>query len=384
MAKPTFLTPSETNFLVKHALEDNPIFNDLWITGEISNMKFYPKNNTTYFSLTDEQSQLNCVLYGNFLQNISFKLENGKHVLCRGKLSVFHKRGSYSYQVAFMSDAGEGQKNKKLQALKAALEKEGLFDAERKKAIPKYVQHVACLTSYPSAAASDVIKQFKHLAPHIRLSFIPVTVQGQTAVASITNGLTRINELSDPDCICLFRGGGSQEDLDIFNNETLVRTLSTLHLPLISAIGHEQDVTLTDYVADQRCSTPTEAAIMLSSPYVFIEEDIPKRLHYSLETIVDKLDHQKESTRGLLESASFAMSHQLSSLKKQTKSLLRSINLASPLKKFEQGFSICSTENGDSITSVSMVSETDVISTRCIDGEFTSKVIHVKKNTNTN
>ena len=379
MMQPIYLTPSDTNNLIKITLEDNPIFRDLWITGELSNVKYYAQSKITYFSLTDNDSQINCVLYGTFSQHIPFQLENGLHVSCRGKISVFHKRGSYSYQVAFMSKAGVGDKSKALEALKLKLEKEGLFDPAKKKRLPTYATNVAIITSFPSAASSDVIKQFNSLAPHIKLTFIPTTVQGDKAVASILSSLTLASHYNF-DCLCLIRGGGSAEDLDVFNNETLLRELSFCPFPLITAIGHEQDTSLADLVADRRCSTPTEAAIMISSPYVLLKESLAYKLDHTSTTLKNELDDYKNQLTTYLERHASRVSSIKHSHNNTYSRVMKAIERANPLNKFKQGFSICAKENGEKITSISTIKVNDILNTTCIDGVITSKVSYVKKN----
>jgi exodeoxyribonuclease VII large subunit len=379
MMQPTYITPSDTNFLIKQALETNEIFNDLWITGEISNLKYYAKSHMYYFSLSDKDSQINCVLFGNFLPNISFKLENGLNVLCRGKISVFHKRGTYSYQVAFMSQVGVGDKARLFQKLKNKLTKEGLFDSSKKMKIPTYVTHVGIITAYPSAAAADVIKQFNQLAPHIKLTFIPTVVQGKKAVSSIINSLNMITDETTFDCVFLMRGGGSSEDLDCFNEEKVIRKLADCSIPLITAIGHESDSSLADYVSDHRCSTPTEAAILVSSPYILFQENLNYQLNTGLENLRSKTQSLKEKTTELIHKCSRNINFKQTLNKDRYLSLMKHLESANPLNKFTQGFSICSKENGEKVTDLSDINKNDIVKTQLINGVITSKVNHVEK-----
>lgn len=377
--QPTYLSPSDANALIKITLEDNPIFRDLWISGELSNVKYYAQSNITYFSLVDKESQLNCVLYGTFAQHIPFELKNGLHVSCRGKISVFHKRGSYSYQVAFMSKTGVGDKSKALQALKLKLEQEGLFDPSHKKTLPTYASHVGIITAFPSAAASDVIKQFRSLAPHISLTFISATVQGNKAPASIITALETASSYKF-DCLCIVRGGGSSEDLETFNNELVVRAISACSVPLITAIGHEQDLSLADLAADQRCSTPTEAAIMISSPYVLLKESLTHKLSQASDQLRSQLQDTITHTTTQLDRASRRLSSLNYYYKERCSQLLTTLNRANPLNKFKQGFSICTKENGEKVTSISSIKAKDTLTITCIDGVITTNVNDVKRN----
>ena len=249
---------SQFNNLFKEIIDETKIFKNLNITGELSNFKKHISGNY-FFNLIDDSSSISCVIYSFLDFSYDKKFKTGDKVIINGNLTIFNKRGTYNIVVNKMSLVGEGDilLNKKF--LIEKLTKEGII-SEIKKDIPKFPNKIAILTGNNSAAYSDLIKNISNRYKNCEILFFPTIVQGKDAVKSIINSLEAAKNY-DLDLLILARGGGSSEDLSAFDDENVVRSFAKIKCPKISAIGHEIDVTVCDYVADLRVSTPTAAAI---------------------------------------------------------------------------------------------------------------------------
>ncbi|MCK9309532.1 MAG: exodeoxyribonuclease VII large subunit [Candidatus Cloacimonetes bacterium] len=230
----------------------------LYVAGEVSNFTHHSSGHM-YFNLKDENATLRCTFFKNSNYRLDFKPVEGMQVVCYGKITVFEKGGSYNLNVQNMSQAGLGAMQKKFEELKRKLNNEGLFDAIHKKPIPKYPNKIGIVTSPTGAALQDIKNIIIRRYP-VELQVYPAVVQGTDAPTQIINGIKYFNQMQDVDFIIVTRGGGSQEDLFCFNDEALARTIFASKLPVISAVGHEIDFTLADFVADLRAPTPSAAA----------------------------------------------------------------------------------------------------------------------------
>jgi exodeoxyribonuclease VII large subunit len=252
-----YLSVTEINTLLKAKFEEDDDLHGLFIQGEISSWKSYP--NATYFDLKDDKSVLSCILWGTASLYLPFEPKIGDLVLVRGDLSVYPPRGRYSLMCSSIELAGLGNQLLALEALKKKLQSEGLFDESRKRAIPKFPKAIGIIVGKGSAAEADLLKNLNRRWPISELYFFPSLVQGKEAPKDLLRALKLA--LSYPlDTLIIARGGGSNEDLSAFNDETLVRAVAFSPVPTISAVGHESDTTLIDYVSDLRVSTPTGAA----------------------------------------------------------------------------------------------------------------------------
>lgn len=240
---------------MKQALELE--FPPLWVGGELASYKEHASGHR-YFTLKDNYCQLKCVMWRS--QELrGFKPEVGMEVVARGRLSVYERSGQYQLTVQRLVPAGEGQQQQALEALKRKLHKEGLFDEARKKPLPKYPTHVGVVTSASGAALGDILNVLSRRFAGLRVTLCPAVVQGGDAVRSITKALGDVNTWGQTDVLIVGRGGGSAEDLAAFNAEEVVRAVAACEVPVISAVGHEIDVSLTDLVADMRAPTPSAA-----------------------------------------------------------------------------------------------------------------------------
>ena len=252
-------TVSQINGYLKELLEADPLLQSLLIRGEISNYKRYPSGHR-YFSLKDEKGSMRCVLFRGDAARLRFQPANGMSVLAFGRISVFPRDGQYQMYCTELIEDGRGALDLAFERLRRKLEEEGLFDPARKKHLPAWPGRIALVTSPAGAAVRDMIRILGARWPMVGVLVVPVRVQGEGAAEEIAAAIDQVNRREDIDLIITGRGGGSREDLWAFNEEAVARAISRSRIPVISAVGHEPDVTISDYVADVRAATPSNAA----------------------------------------------------------------------------------------------------------------------------
>ncbi len=252
-------TVSQINGYLKELLEADPLLQSLLIRGEISNYKRYPSGHH-YFSLKDEKGSMRCVLFRGDAARLRFQPANGMSVLAFGRISVFPRDGQYQMYCTELIEDGRGALDLAFERLRRKLEEEGLFDPARKKHLPAWPGRIALVTSPAGAAVRDMIRILGARWPMVGVLVVPVRVQGEGAAEEIAAAIDQVNRREDIDLIITGRGGGSREDLWAFNEEAVARAISRSRIPVISAVGHEPDVTISDYVADVRAATPSNAA----------------------------------------------------------------------------------------------------------------------------
>ncbi|MCP4107517.1 MAG: exodeoxyribonuclease VII large subunit [Desulfobacteraceae bacterium] len=250
-------TVSELTADIKTLLEKN--FPFVWISGEISNFRI-PSSKHYYFTLKDNKSQISAVMFGNQNRQLKFRPEDGMQVTGLGRISVYAPRGGYQIILEYMEPKGIGSLQVAFEQLKARLSAEGLFDSRHKKAIPFIPRKISVITSPTGAVIHDILKIVNRRFPNIHIEIIPVKVQGHEADKEIVQGIKLLNTRKNSDVAIIARGGGSLEDLHAFNSENVVRAVFASEIPIISAVGHETDFTITDFVADLRAPTPSAAA----------------------------------------------------------------------------------------------------------------------------
>lgn len=248
---------SDINRAIKKQLEGQ--FAHLWVQGEISNFKAHSSGHH-YFSLKDDKAQINAVMFRGFNSRLKFKPENGMEVIVRGKISVYEPRGNYQVFCESMEPVGAGALQKAFEQLKEKLSAEGLFDEKHKQVLPRYPQNVAVVTSPTGAAIQDILNVLGRRSKRVHVTVIPARVQGDGAASEVVRGIELANQLHHFDVVIVGRGGGSIEDLWCFNEEIVARAIFKSKLPIISAVGHEIDFTISDFVADLRAPTPSAAA----------------------------------------------------------------------------------------------------------------------------
>ncbi|MEG1658021.1 MAG: exodeoxyribonuclease VII large subunit [Oscillibacter sp.] len=259
MGEQTIFEVSQVNLYIKALLDGAPILNDLTIRGELSNYKMYPSGHH-YFTLKDAEGSLRCVMFRGQASHLRFRPENGMKVLASGRITAFPRDGSYQLYCNTLSPDGVGDLYVAFEQLKAKLLEEGLFDADHKQALPSYPETIAIITSSAGAAVHDMIRILRRRYPIAKVVLLPVRVQGAEAPAEIAGAIRYANRWRVADVLITGRGGGSMEDLWAFNDERVARAIYESNIPVISAVGHEPDVTIADFVADARASTPSNAA----------------------------------------------------------------------------------------------------------------------------
>lgn len=254
------ISVSQLNGYIQRVLQNDTLLMNIAVTGEISNLKYHSSGHV-YFSLSDEGAKVNCFLPANIAANLRYRLGDGLEITATGSINVYKKGGYYSLFVRLIDVAGEGNLSAAFQLMKEKLDKEGLFDSRHKKPIPTFPHHIGIVTAETGAAVEDIIKIIRRRNEMVDITVFPVPVQGEGAADSIAEMLDLINaKFSDVDTLIVGRGGGSAEDLWAFNEEVLARAIFRSRIPVISAVGHEIDFTISDFVADRRAETPTAAA----------------------------------------------------------------------------------------------------------------------------
>lgn len=387
------LQVKQLNELVRNMLEGS--LASILVEGEISNFTA-PASGHWYFSLKDDNAQVRCAMFRFQQQAMNFTPENGKQVVVKAKASLYPGRGDFQLIVNDMQENGLGDLQRQFEALKAKCEKAGLFAAEYKKILPTFCHRIAVITSATGAAVHDVLTTLKRRYPLADIWHYATLVQGKTAAPSIINAILQANKDQQADVILLVRGGGSLEDLWCFNDEDLIHAIFNSRIPIVSGVGHEVDFTLTDFVADHRCATPTAAAEFVTPNQQNLKQKIEQHQHY-LQQIISAIVLQKQQQLRLLERHLQALhprqqlqqaAQQLDYLTFQLKNLLQikyqqaqnslaqlaaTLNAVSPLKTLCRGYSItlCA---GKAVTSVKTVKPGQTLTTRLIDGEVKSIV----------
>lgn len=294
------LTVSQLNQRARLLLED--VFPQVWVEGELSNIA-RPASGHVYFTLKDRNAQVRCAIFKQQANRVRDLLRDGLLVRVRGRVSLYEGRGDYQMILDSVEAAGDGALRLAFEALKTALQAEGLFAQERKQALPKYPQRIGVITSPSGAVLHDIVSVFARRAPHMQLTLIPTAVQGREATAQIVRALA-LADSAQYDALILARGGGSLEDLWCFNEEAVARAIADCQTPIVSAIGHETDVSISDFVADMRAPTPSAAAELLAPDRAELlnrlrsaERQLILRINEALTRKRTQLQHLRQSLR---------------------------------------------------------------------------------------
>jgi len=293
------LTITEVTRRIKLALESG--FPALQVVGEVSNFKHHSSGHL-YFTLKDEGAQLSAVMWRSRVPSLTFSPEDGMKVVATGRISVYEVRGSYQIDVSTLRPMGTGDLQMAFERLKEKLGAEGLFDLSRKKVLPRYPMRIGVITSPTGAVLHDIKHVLDRRFPAVQLVLAPARVQGAGAADDIAQAIRDLNRLGGLDILILARGGGSLEDLWPFNEEKVARAIAASHVPVVSAVGHEVDVTIADFVADLRAPTPTAAAEMVVRDRAAILELLRNSCYTMHESLSSRLRHRREHIRHLLKS----------------------------------------------------------------------------------
>ena len=367
-------TVTQVNRYVKQLLEADALLSGLFIEGEISNFNAHSSGHL-YFTLKDAAGALSCVMFAGNAGNLAFLPKNGQKVVAYGQLSIYEKSGQYQLYVEYLEPAGIGGLQLAFAELVKKLQTEGLFDESRKRNIPPYPATVAVITSPTGAVVQDIIRVVKERNPAIKLVIVPAQVQGHDAAADLAKAIREVNTWGEADVIILGRGGGSTEDLWAFNEEVTARAVAASQIPIISAVGHETDITIADFVADRRAPTPTAAAQMVAydhtqtSMYVC---DMYSALHKAIKN--DIIGRSAEAS-ALLASISKQAMRRLSDEKQKLNHGAALLEKVSPYSAFKRGFALVQDDDGQTVTSAESLKTGERLKLHFADGSVTAEVV---------
>ncbi len=390
------LSVSQLSHHIKGLMDRDELLSGVLVRGEISNYKMYPSGHH-YFTLKDADSALRCVMFRGDAARLRFRPENGMQVIAAGRISVFPRDGQYQLYCVNLTPEGAGQLQIAFEQLKAKLQAEGLFDPANKKPLPVYPKRIALVTSSAGAAVRDMLRILKARWPMSRVLVVPVRVQGEQAAEEIAAAIDCVNYYDLGDLIITGRGGGSVEDLWAFNEEPVVRAIFNSEIPVISAVGHEPDVTISDFVADLRAATPSNAAELAVPDRT--EED--KRLAHlgqrlfratvqPIGTARQRLERLRRSRvltdpaagirekRLLLDYQSGKLLHgmeqMLAAQQRDMGRLAAALDAMSPLKVLGRGYAIARDESGRVLTGAEQTEPGDKLDLRLANGSLVCRV----------
>ena len=396
------LSISQLNEYIRGKLDADALLNGVAVRGEISNYKMYPSGHH-YFTLKDENSQLKCVMFKGNAMRLRFRPDNGVKVIAMGKISVYPRDGVYQLYCTAMAMDGIGDLYAAFEQLKAKLAAQGLFDPAHKKPIPKYPGTIGIITSSAGAAIHDMLRILRKRYPLTQVRLLPVRVQGVEAPGEIAAAIRYANYYKLADLLIVGRGGGSIEDLWAFNDEQVAYAIYESRIPVISAVGHEPDVTISDFVADLRAATPSNAAELAVQDCQALEQNLDAMnaamataLSRQLKSARQHLDvlsksaalqspmsylQQRQKSLDLLQNRLVAAQNQCISRNNQRYiALTAKLDAMSPLKVLTRGYAMAQTESGEVVRSVSQVRSGDQISVSFSDGSLLATVTDVKEN----
>lgn len=377
-------------------MDDDPLLGGLLVQGEVSNYKCYPSGHH-YFSLKDPQGSLRCVMFRSDAVRLRFRPVNGARVVAFGRVSVFPRDGQYQLYCSELLPDGRGALDEAFERLRLRLEAEGLFDEAHKLKLPRYPRKIALVTSPAGAAVQDMLRILSARWPAAEVLVAPVRVQGQEAAEEIAAAIHRLNNRADVDLIIAGRGGGSKEDLWAFNEEVVARAIYLSNIPIISAVGHEPDVTIADFVADRRAATPSHAAELAAPDQMELRERLQslslhmtrsqdrrlEQLRRSLEALAGKrvmTDPMApvQDKRMLLEHLRKELSHsamnRLAGPRRRTAELAASLDALSPLKVLGRGFALVTSPDGGILRRAQDVPVGSEITARLREGALRCRV----------
>ena len=399
IAPQTVFSVSELNQEVKTLLETTiPV---VWLEGEISNLKFHSSGHL-YLSLKDKESQISAVMWRSRNAGLFFTPQNGMKMLALGKISVYHKRGYYQFDIIKLQPAGIGELQLAFEKLKQRLMDEGLFDDEHKKPIPAYPEKIGIVTSPTGAAIQDLLNIINRRFPGIQIILNPVKVQGEGAAREISTAIEDFNEYGKVDLLIVGRGGGSLEDLWAFNEEIVARSIFRSQIPIISAVGHEIDFTISDYVADMRAPTPSaaaELAVPQRDDLLYQLKNFKKnmsevcigKVHYERDRLKatksyffmrtpDILKENRQRLDELVHTMQLSSQYQISFFSKQINNLTQRLNSLAPDSIMKRGYSICTkASDGSVVKNANVLKKEELIKVQFHKGKISGIVEEIEQ-----
>ncbi len=388
-------TVTEINQYIKNMFMRDRILNQIFVKGEISNCKYHTSGHI-YFTLKDAQGQLACVMFAGQRRGLTFRLEEGQSVIALGSINVYERDGKYQLYANEIILDGQGLLYEKYEKLKKSLEEEGLFDIAHKKPIPAYPRKVGIVTASTGAAIQDIINISGRRNPYVQLILYPALVQGQGAAESVVKGIKALDKLG-VDTIIVGRGGGSIEDLWAFNEEIVARAIYQCETPIISAVGHETDVTIADFVSDLRAPTPSAAAELAVNDYMtFVAKltDYQRKLTREIERKLSDYENRLKQLKLRLFYASPAyqlkqkrqnlidieqklagrMNRVLIEKRHKLDVYIAKLEGLSPLSKLSKGYALITGEDHKPIQSIKKVRRDEILTVSLLDGELRTRV----------
>lgn len=395
-------TVKQVNSYIKNMFTQDFMLNRIYVKGEVSNCKYHTSGHI-YFSLKDESGTIACVMFAGQRGGLSFHMREGQQIIVLGSVNVYERTGSYQLYAQEIRLDGEGTLYEKYQMLKQELEEMGMFAPEYKKAIPRYAKRIGVVTAPTGAAVRDIMNISARRNPYVQLLLYPAQVQGEGAKESIVRGI-RMLETKNVDVIIVGRGGGSIEDLWAFNDECVARAISDCQVPVISAVGHETDVTIADYVADLRAPTPSAAAELAVWDYRQLQgyldecrlrmnrsmtgtfrinrlrlKELDVRLSYLHPR--HKLQDQQQRLIELEEELRTLMRDRVKEARHRLAIQIEKLNGLSPVRKLNQGFAYVEEADGGVVKSIRQVEKGDELTVYVTDGLIRTSVKAVQKKT---
>ena len=390
------ITVSELNRYMKNKVADDEFLNSVFVRGEISNFKNHYTGHM-YFTLKDENSLIKCVMFKTSTATLKFMPKDGMKVLVLGSVSVFERDGVYQIYCKAMQEDGMGSLHEEFERLKNKLEQEGLFEQERKKKIPIMPKIIGVLTSKTGSVIRDIINVSTRRNPNVYLRLLPVPVQGEGAAEKIAKAISTMNEQNLADVIIIARGGGSLEDLWPFNEEIVARAIAVSEIPVISAVGHETDFTIADFVADLRAPTPSAAAELAVADINQIKNRIENNRNQLKHLLKNKIEvmklryekcmHSRAYTNPLqpINEAYFkidnltkniqnAIQIKLQGNKSDFAKMISKLETLSPLHTLMRGYTVTQKEN-KIVNSVKLLQKEDIVQLKFYDGETEAKIL---------
>ena len=385
----TIYTVFQVNTYIHNMFREDYLLSDVSVTGEISNLKFHSSGHI-YFTLKDDQSAISCAIFRSSAQKLNMELKDGDKIVAHGSISNYVQNGSITFSITSVEYEGIGDLTKRFEELKKNLSEQGLFDKEFKKPIPKFPKTIGIVTAPTGAAIRDIISVSKRRNPYISLILYPALVQGEGASQTIVKGIETLEKMG-VDVIIVGRGGGSLEDLWAFNEEAVAYAIFQCSVPIISAVGHEIDFTISDFVADLRAATPSAAAELAVDDIKGVISDIDElslKLDKSIQRIIENKRHacevyktrlkalspinrisrQKVYAKSVDEKMDLLMKAVILNKKHKLESLISRLDAASPLERLKAGMAYISDESGKRISGVTSLKENDSIKITMKDG----------------
>lgn len=395
------LKVSEVNGYIKRVISGDMLLSNIQIEGEISNFTHHYSGHM-YFSLKDEKSKIRCVMFRSDNENLNIRLEEGLNIVATGYISVYDREGTYQLYVRTVEEKGIGDLYKKYEELKKKLEKEGLFDSANKKELPYLPKRIGVVTALTGAAIRDIVSVLKRRYPPCNILIYPALVQGPSAPKEICQGLKYLDDIEDIDLIITGRGGGSIEELFAFNDEGLARTIYELKTPVISAVGHETDFTIADFVADLRAPTPSAAAELAVPDISHLNDNLKNKYRVLMNIYLKKVNSYKHDLIYLKRSLDYnspskkiidgkqELDNMFKYLNYQVEKKVRNeinrlvilenkLNLLNPNLNLDKGFGMLYDENGTKIRSIEELSLDKKIKLLLKDGKVEAVITNIDK-----